>query len=412
MAYFHVRLTPTGQKKLSGDELALDLSQEQLEERFLAPRREGRPVTVRGRTYEWDDIERIAVNETEESSQELLRGIQAERRGSKTRAAVPDEWYLAKRGRDVTDELITGPPGSALATPAEGPYLFHVQVRKGWFSTAEAFNLSDSELRERFVEPWLQGRQVVAGSKGWLPTEAELSIYEGPRLSSQQRTFGQGWLNVVQFGEDVTDRFLTSAPSPTASLPAEEHGAPDPRAVAVAYGRDGGVRDAMFEFLRALGLDPLEWEELVATTGTATPYSGEAVEQGFRQTQAVVVVFSPDDEARLHSDLHSSQGEPEHERELTGQPRANVILEAGLALGTHPDRTIVVEVGDLRPISNLGGRNVVRFDGTTGPLNTLAGRLERAGCPVRRDRGDWLNTERFTALSALKRRAIRHYPTQ
>ena len=69
VAYFHVRLTPTGQKKLSGDELALDLSQEQLEERFLAPRREGRPITVRGRTYEWDDIERIAVNETEESSE-------------------------------------------------------------------------------------------------------------------------------------------------------------------------------------------------------------------------------------------------------------------------------------------------------------------------------------------------------
>jgi hypothetical protein len=34
VAYFHVRLTPTGQKKLSGDELALDLSQEQLEEGF------------------------------------------------------------------------------------------------------------------------------------------------------------------------------------------------------------------------------------------------------------------------------------------------------------------------------------------------------------------------------------------
>ena len=167
-------------------------------------------------------------------------------------------------------------------------------------------------------------------------------------------------------------------------------------------------RDAMFEFLRALGLDPLEWEELVATTGSAMPYSGEAVEQGFRQAQAVVVLFSPDDEARLHPDLHGCQGEPEHERELTGQPRANVILEAGLAVATHPDRTIVVEVGDLRPISNLSGRNVVRFAGTTDHLNTLAGRLERAGCHVRRDRGDWLDTKRFTALPALKRQPIRY----
>ena len=215
-------------------------------------------------------------------------------------------------------------------------------------------------------------------------------------------------MNVVQFGEDVTDRFVTGVPSPAASVPADEHGAPDPRAVAVAYGRDSEVRDAMFEFLRALGLDPLEWEELVATTGSAMPYSGEAVEQGFRQAQAVVVLFSPDDEARLHPDLHGCQGEPEHERELTGQPRANVILEAGLALATHPDRTIVVEVGDLRPISNLSGRNVVRFAGTTDHLNTLAGRLERAGCHVRRDRGDWLDTKRFTALPALKRQPIRY----
>lgn len=403
MAYYHVRLTPLAHRRLTGDELALDLSREQLEQRFLILRREGRPVTLGGRSYSWEEIDRLRINETEDSSAQLLPQIKAERAGGSARAAIPDKWYVTTKGRDVTDELITEPPGSATLAAPSGPSLFHVQVRKGWFSTAEAFNLSEEELRERFVEPWLEGRQVIVGSKAWLPTEAELSIYEGPRLSTQQRALGQGWLNVTQFGEKVTDRFITGAPT-TAAIARKEAGAPNPRAVAVAYGRDGQARAAVFDFLRALGLDPLEWEELVAQTESATPYTGEAVEAAFRIAQAVVVLFTPDDEARLHDELHSASGEPEHERHLTGQPRPNVLLEAGTALATHSDRTLIVEIGAIRPISNLGGRNVVRVDGSAETLNAAAARLERAGCNVRRDRGDWLNGRRFSELLALRRR--------
>lgn len=169
----------------------------------------------------------------------------------------------------------------------------------------------------------------------------------------------------------------------------------DQRAVAVAYGRDDAARQAVFGFLRALGLKPLEWEQLVRETGSAAPYSGEAVERGFAAAQAVVVLFTPDDRAQLDSALG--------QEEARLQARPNVLLEAGMALATHPDRTVLVRVGDVALPSNLSGRNFVRLDGTTEQLAALAGRLEAAQCPVDRTGSEWLDTRRFKALTALSR---------
>ena len=43
----------------------------------------------------------------------------------------------------------------------------------------------------------------------------------------------------------------------------------------VVYGRNAQATRALFDFLRALGLQPLEWDQLVAAMDTATPYVGE-----------------------------------------------------------------------------------------------------------------------------------------
>jgi hypothetical protein len=177
--------------------------------------------------------------------------------------------------------------------------------------------------------------------------------------------------------------------------------------VFVVYGRDKEATQAVWTFLQALGLHPLSWDELVRSTGTATPYTGAVVAKAFDQVRAVVVLLTPDDEARLHGTLQE-ENDGAHERDLTGQPRPNVFFEAGMAFGRHPDRTIVVEVGTLRPASDLSGLNVVRLTGTEGPLNALADRLEGAGCPVNRGHPAWLDTERFSQLTALTRRPHPH----
>jgi predicted nucleotide-binding protein len=179
----------------------------------------------------------------------------------------------------------------------------------------------------------------------------------------------------------------------------------DPRNVFVVFGRDTEATQAIWTFLQALGLHPLDWDELVRSTGTATPYTGEVVAKAFDQVRAVVVLLTPDDEARLHDSLQR-EDDGIHELELTGQPRPNVFFEAGMAFGRHPGRTIVVEIGSLRPASDLSGLNVVRLSGTEGPLKALADRLEGAGCPVNRSHPAWLDTNRFGQLEAHRRRPM------
>jgi hypothetical protein len=87
--------------------------------------------------------------------------------------------------------------------------------------------------------------------------------------------------------------------------------------------------------------------------------------------------------------------EPLHEIDLTPQPRPNVLVEAGMALGLHNDRTVIVEMGRLRPISDLFGRHVVRLDNTPQQRKALAQRLQTAGCKVNLAGNDWLTVGDF-----------------
>lgn len=155
----------------------------------------------------------------------------------------------------------------------------------------------------------------------------------------------------------------------------------DERAVFVVHGRHTAAREAMFDFLSSLGLQPLEWSFLVKLTRKGSPYVGEVLDAGFRVATAAVVLFTPDDEARLRDQFHSIN-EPTYEQSLTGQPRQNVILEAGMALGAAPDRTILIEFGTLRPISDITGRHVIRINNSEQRRRELAERLQTAGCPV------------------------------
>jgi predicted nucleotide-binding protein len=177
----------------------------------------------------------------------------------------------------------------------------------------------------------------------------------------------------------------------------------DPAAVFVVHGRDEEALAALFEFLEGLGLHPLEWDELVAQTGQGTPFIGQVLDAAFARAQAVVVLMTPDDEAQLHRDL-VQPGEAAYEQALMCQPRPNVLFEAGMAFGFNPTRTIIVELGTLRPVTDLAGRHVVRL-GTAKTLQSLATRLEAAGCPIDKTSSAISDTSRFSELAAHRRQA-------
>jgi predicted nucleotide-binding protein len=169
----------------------------------------------------------------------------------------------------------------------------------------------------------------------------------------------------------------------------------DPRKVFVVYGRNEHIRLAMFSFLRSIDLHPMEWSQLVALTGKSSPYIGEVLNVGFREARAAVVIMTPDDEARLIPGFWKDD-DPNDERDFTRQPRQNVLLEAGMALGISEERTVIVTFGKLRQISDILGRHVVRMTGASfQSRKELAQRLQTAGCAVNTTGNDWVHAGDF-----------------
>jgi len=78
---------------------------------------------------------------------------------------------------------------------------------------------------------------------------------------------------------------------------------------------------------------------------------------------------------------------------LRGQPRQNVILEAGLAMGLDRSRTILVEIGQIRRASDFEGLNAVRLTNAAPTRNALRSRLLNAGCAVDESAADWIRPE-------------------
>lgn len=179
----------------------------------------------------------------------------------------------------------------------------------------------------------------------------------------------------------------------------EAEAASDPRSVFVVHGRDENLRKSMFDFLRAVGLKPIEWTDAVRATGSGAPFIGEVLDTAMHGAQAIVVLMSPDDEARLR-ECYLKQSDLDHERKLTPQSRPNVLFEAGMAFGRFPERILLVEVGELRPFSDVAGRNVIRMSNSSVSRQELANRLKTAGCEVDTSGTDWHTTGDFSVAVA------------
>lgn len=124
---------------------------------------------------------------------------------------------------------------------------------------------------------------------------------------------------------------------------------------------------------------------------------GEVLDIAFPQAQAVVVLLTPDDEARLRINFRQ-KSEPPHETKLTAQPRPNVLFEAGMAFGRNPTRTILVEAGPLRGLSDIAVRHTIRLSNDTIKRQELASRLTSAGCPVSYATTEWQTVKRLELL--------------
>jgi hypothetical protein len=98
--------------------------------------------------------------------------------------------------------------------------VFHLELRQRPH-LARAFNLSEEELRARFLTPLAEGRAVELGGRTWHPQRVQVRVLEGRRLEPGELMLGRGWANAQRVGEDVTARFAgqeANRPAPAAAL--------------------------------------------------------------------------------------------------------------------------------------------------------------------------------------------------
>jgi Predicted nucleotide-binding protein containing TIR-like domain len=282
---------------------------------------------------------------------------------------------------------------------------FHVRVthknRQRRSNDTVVLDKDETWIAEQIVTPRSRGRAMFIGGQviEWDDVD-EIHVTYSERSSTQilpeiraRRAreavvvaIPEDWY-VAYEAADVTERFLSG---PQGSEPQERVpvAAEDTAAVMVVHGQDVDAATALFDWLRAIGLRPREWGQLVTHTGSGSPFIGDVLDQAFREVQAVVALFTPDERVAVREEL---TGRASHWRL---QARPNVLFEAGMAFATHPDRTVLVVLGDQELPSDLAGRHFVRL-GDARALRELARRLENAGCPVDITGDQWLDETRF-----------------
>ena len=300
--------------------------------------------------------------------------------------------FVFDQSLDALQRMILLPFYSRLPIVINGKTLSQNDIDRIWLS----------ETQQTAYEMWPIVKRDLEAEKERIPDGddpiASMMARRFPNL--MQVSDQQIAIAIMNAGKNVSNDLLTSNPDPGSALPASDR--PESRSqehcrnVFVVHGRNEAAREAMFTFLRAVGLRPIEWSEAVKATGIPNPYVGQVLETAFSRAGAVVVFFTPDDEAWLKPRFHRPD-DPNHETSPSGQARPNVLFEAGMAMGRKENRTVLVELGTLRPFSDIAGRHMVRLDDSPGQRQILAQRLGAAGCPVNLNGTDWHTAGDFEA---------------
>ena len=167
--------------------------------------------------------------------------------------------------------------------------------------------------------------------------------------------------------------------------------ATNPKKVFIIHGRNDKAFAAMRDFLRSLGLEASDFNQMVADRG-GSPFVGKVINEAMREMQAMVAVFTPDEYASLRETHRRGHDRPEDVERW--QARPNVLLEAGMALAIDEDRTIFVILGKVSVPSDIEGRHLFEMSNDAPSRNVLEPRLEGVGCDVKAQ-SDWLHSGDF-----------------
>jgi predicted nucleotide-binding protein len=275
------------------------------------------------------------------------------------------------------------------------PKLFQRLSSKLGVSGARVYQLIEAKVRELHLPRDLAAIAVASDHGIGISRYANADQLATLRGASKAETPP---LVVVPRAAEAAPRRRSSGGQRKNTQPTRRRG----NSVFVVHGRNKPARDALFAFLRALDLQPLEWTQAIKGTGLASPDIGTILERAFTEAVAVVVLLTPDDEARLQHEFLKSN-DPGYEKHLTGQARPNVLFEAGMAFGRNPGSTVLVQLGELRPFSDVAGKHISHLGNDATSRNEVAVKLANAGCNVNTSGTDWLEV-RFPEIKHSKKR--------
>jgi len=307
--------------------------------------------------------------------------------------------------------------------------LFHVRLSiAGQRSDEVKIDLTEEQLQRQILQPYQAGDLITVNGRGVSMPDLErvrISSSEGsardfiPRLEAEDRASSVAVLGGPSYSwraaaraQDVTDEYIKGPPGHGSDSGADAKnrvdatdasarrnritvpaGPGDGRSVFLVHGRNDAMATAMRTFLRTLDLRIIEWEQAVALTGEPNPYIGDVMAAGLEQADAVVVLATPDDLVRLAPALANGPTDPELAE--AGQPRQNVIYEAGMAMALAPTRTLIVATPATKILSDIAGRHLAYLDNSPRARKRIVGRLQNTGLAVNDTGEDWLTAGDF-----------------
>jgi predicted nucleotide-binding protein with TIR-like domain len=176
-----------------------------------------------------------------------------------------------------------------------------------------ALNLDEATLRDRYLAAYENGLPMTGGGRS-IPSDQIDQVLVLETEDRVDEVGSGGWSLASEAGVNRTDDFIVGAPG-NRSVPYAEAVAPgiqrDPTRVMIVHGRNVDALNAVRAFLQSLGLVPILWEDAIEETGEGSPHNLSAVTAAMAVAQAVVVIFTAEDEARLLPHLAAAGEEPE-----------------------------------------------------------------------------------------------------
>jgi len=189
----------------------------------------------------------------------------------------------------------------------------------------------------------------VAETLGWQPERLNraIEVLEGRALVTVDESGGsypfdtrgfelnaEGLVECERLGLDGDP-----ASDDDGSMPPEE--SPDKKKVFIIHGRNVVARKEMGIFLRAIGLEPLNFDDLRASL-KGTPTVADVVIAGMKNAQGVVAIFTADEYAALRP---SMRGKGESGESVERWQRGRTSCSRLDAFGRDRERVVFVKLG-------------------------------------------------------------------